>query len=174
MRTLLVLGFLLPAVPALAQITTAPPQRDYNIAGQPVTNIVDRPVISISGAFLPAPKEPGDAPAYLTVINAGGADRVVGVTCADAQGTTLSENNPKPRRYPGLSPMGTNHLPVLFAVDVPAHGTLTLKPGGVHIVLQDMAYTPRPGQQLGCTAEFEKYGPVDFMLPVVADDSQAK
>ena len=163
LATLLLLG-----APALARAQKAPGVKNFNVAGTPILKMPAMSDIRIASAYMPAPNKTGDQPAYITVVNTGDADDLVGVSCADAQGTTISETNPKKRENPGLEPMGTNELPILISVPVPAHGRLVLKPGGIHFVLQDLSFVPRPGQTLGCTLNFRYFGQVDFTLPVVA------
>ncbi len=170
------LGFLavLCAGPAMAQTARPATIGSLNIAGTPILKMPSMSDITIKSAYMPAPDKTGDQPAYATFTNTGSADDLVGVSCADAQGTTISETNPKKRKNPGLSPMGTNELPILLSVPVPAHGDLVLKPGGIHFVLQDLSFVPRPGQTLGCTVNFRYYGQIDFDLPVVARDTVPK
>ncbi len=171
---LMMAAMLVAGAPAMAQVAAPPRLANLNIAGTPMLTLSSHSEITIVNPYMIAPDKTGDQPAYVTIVNDGGEDQLTGVSCAEAQGTTISETNPRKRRYPGLAPMGTNHLPILISVDVPAHGRVTLAPGGLHFVLQDLAFVPRPGQSFGCALDFRNFGRIDFNLPVVARDAVPK
>jgi copper(I)-binding protein len=167
------LPVLFAAAPALAQIDSAPDTKNVVIDGAPRTVLPDGtgPTLRITGAWTPATTKRGNAPAYLVIDNTGAADTLIGASCSNAQGTVMKMANPPHLHYPGLAPMGSDETPILISIDVPANGHLELKPGGDHLVLQDVSTPSRPGDTIGCVLQFRSGGPMDVRLQVRTDDS---
>ena len=57
------------------------------------------------------------------------------------------------------------------AIDVPAHGSLTLEPGGYHIMLIDLKKPLVAGEQLPLTLQFEHAGQVDVTVDIKSSDA---
>lgn len=57
------------------------------------------------------------------------------------------------------------------AIDVPAHGQLTLEPGGYHIMLIDLKKPLVAGEQLPLTLQFEHAGQVDVIVDIKSSDA---
>lgn len=57
--------------------------------------------------------------------------------------------------------------PVEGGLEIPAGGTVELKPGGLHIMFMEVAEPYREGTTVPVTLEFEKAGKVDVELPVL-------
>ena len=57
------------------------------------------------------------------------------------------------------------------AIDVPAHGNLTLEPGGYHVMLIDLKKPLIPGEQLPLTLQFEHAGQVDIVVDIKTSDA---
>ena len=56
--------------------------------------------------------------------------------------------------------------PVEGGLEIPAGGTLELKPGGLHLMFMSVSEPFREGGSVPLTLEFEKAGKVDVVLPV--------
>lgn len=52
------------------------------------------------------------------------------------------------------------------ALEVPAKSTVTLRPGGLHVMLFDLKQPLKPGDVVPLTLTFEKAGPVDVEVQV--------
>ena len=103
--------------------------------------------------------------AYVTVINKGNvADRLTGVSCACAAAATLHTTT----TANGMTQM--NEVP---GFDIPAGGTLTLAPGGNHIMLSGLTDHPKDGDVETLTFTFAKAGAITIKVPV-ANDAGAK
>jgi copper(I)-binding protein len=118
-----------------------------------------------AGASTPSPTRasdaqhaaPMDTAVYLTIHNAGQADRLIGATCDLAGQVELHEMENQDgvltmRRVPGMA--------------VPAGGNLILKPDGSHIMLLDLKRDPRLGEVLDVTLQFERAGTVPVRAEV--------
>jgi copper(I)-binding protein len=84
--------------------------------------------------------------AYMTIENTGGVDRLVGVSgdvAAMIQVHQTKESN-------GMMVMEE----VMGGVDVPANGTLELKPGGYHVMLMNVTSQLKPGDTFRLTLTF--------------------
>lgn len=105
----------------------------------------------------PTPPSAKLAAGYLTVVNAGAADRLVGASSPVAARveTHVTRNDGgifRMRQVPGL--------------DVPANGRLELKPAGAHLMLVDLERPLRQGEKVPVTLRFEKAGEVKLELVV--------
>jgi len=102
----------------------------------------------------------GPAPngaAYLTVQNAGEADRLVAVSGDVAERVELHthrmENNVMQMRQ-------------VDAIDVPAGGAATLQPGGLHVMLIGLKQPLKEGEHFPLVLTFEKAGEVSVEVTV--------
>ncbi len=96
--------------------------------------------------------------AYFTVANAGkDADRLVAVSSPVAATASLHT----------MSMEGTMmKMRAVASLPVPAGGTLTLAPGGYHVMLEDLAKPLVKGDKIPLRLTFEKAGPVDVVVNV--------
>jgi copper(I)-binding protein len=102
----------------------------------------------------------GTAPGalYLTIRNAGeAADRLVGVATPAARMAELHVTTTEG----GVVTMG--HAETL---DLPAGQTVTLAPGGTHIMLMGLAAPLKQGQTVQLTLQFEGAGSVEVSAPI--------
>lgn len=107
-------------------------------------------------ATLPGQKAAGG---YLTVANKGGeADRLVGASSPLAGKvevhTMAVVDNVMTMR------------PVEGGLEIPAGGSVELKPGGYHLMFMDVAAPFAEGETVPVTLEFEKAGHAELLLPV--------
>jgi periplasmic copper chaperone A len=52
------------------------------------------------------------------------------------------------------------------AIDVPANGTVTLAPGGLHMMLEGLSAPLKPGERVPVTLQFEKAGAKQVELAI--------
>ena len=105
------------------------------------------------------------AAGYLTIRNDGDApDRLVSVT-SEAAG----------RIAPHTMSMadGLMKMRPLADVTIPAHATVTLKPGADHLMLEDLARPLKPGEHFAATLSFDKAGAFPVTFSVEAIGAQA-
>ncbi len=97
--------------------------------------------------------------AYMTLRNATGqADRLVAASTPVGRAefhTMTMENNIMRMRQ-------------VTAIDIPAGGTATLQPSGLHIMLVDLREPLRAGAQVPLTLRFERAGTIEVSVPVQA------
>jgi len=107
------------------------------------------------------PKGASSAAGYLTVTNGGTApDRLTCVSsdaAAQCQIHTMSMEG-------GVMKM----RPVEGGLEIPAGGTVTLKPGGLHVMLVNLKHPLEPGKMVELTLKFEKAGTLNVELPIAA------
>ena len=107
------------------------------------------PAVSVEGAWARAtvPAQMGSA-AYFTIRNSGGADKLLSVAspAADASLHSTSMDN------------GVMRMRPLQELDIPAKGTVELKPGGMHVMLMGLKQPLQAGDTLELDLRFEKSG----------------
>jgi len=96
------------------------------------------------------------AAAYVTV-ESGDGDRLTGVSTSAAQTAEL---------HSMTMDNGVMKMRQVDAIDLPAGQVVTLKPGGYHIMLTDLAKPLKEGQSFPLTLSFAKAGPREVMVPV--------
>ncbi len=94
---------------------------------------------------------------FLTVGNSGGADRLVGVSCACSQTAEL---------HSMAMDGGVMKMRKLEAIDIPAKGSVVLEPGGMHLMLIGLKAPLAEGQSVPLELRFDKAGVVKTMLRV--------
>jgi copper(I)-binding protein len=98
--------------------------------------------------------------AYFTLRNEGAApDRLVDVSVPAAGHAMLHETR--------LSADGVARMEHVMALEVPAGGAVTLAPGGLHVMLMDLAAPLTQGSEIRLTLTFEKAGTVTIAAPVL-------
>ena len=105
----------------------------------------------------PTPPNAKLAAGYLTVVNAGAADRLVG---ASSPAAARVETHMTRKDGDIFRMREVEHL------DVPANGRLELKPAGAHLMLIDIRRPFRAGEKVPVTLRFEKAGEVKVELAV--------
>ncbi len=107
------------------------------------------------------PKSAAAGVAYLTITNNGNAaDRVSCVSSDDSaqcQIHTMTMDN-------GVMKM----RPVEGGLEIAPGQTITLKPGGLHVMLVDLKHPLEAGKAAEATFQFEKAGTVKVAFPVLA------
>ena len=130
------------AAPALAQ--------DITIGSLSLTNLWARAT---------PPKAPTGA-GYLTIANTGSApDTLVAVSTPVAETSELHIMEVK-------NGIMTMH-PVEGGIKIPAGETVTLAPGGYHLMFITLKHDLKQGEELPVTLTFAKAGTVKAMLPIM-------
>lgn len=104
------------------------------------------------------------AGAFLTIQNSGDADRLVAIG-SDAASQVQVHVTEKQG--------DVMKMRAVDAVDVPAHGSVALQPGGMHIMLIGLKGPLQAGAQVPLTLRFEKAGEVHLTATVQAPGAMA-
>ena len=106
--------------------------------------------VGMENAYLDPPSG-GTVRGYMVIKNNGDtADRLVSITSPWARTISLTE--------------GTSATALPW-ITVPAHGTVTLKPGGYSFVMSGLARTPKLGDTIPLTVSFAASGTVYVFAP---------
>jgi len=142
----------------LATAIAAAPTRAHS--GEPQPGRAEAGDLTISGAWIRgAPPVASVTAGYLTVTNSGEeADRLVAVEAPFA-GTSEIHTT---RVEDGAMTMA----PVEDGLRIGPGETLTLAPGGHHLMLMALREPPEPGETRTLTLVFEKAGSVTLSMPV--------
>jgi len=98
---------------------------------------------------------------YLTIMNSGSAaDRLVSATSAIAGKVEIHDMKVEN----GVMKM----RPLADGLDIPAGKTVTLAPGGFHVMFMKLSEPFKEGEMVKATLVFEKAGPVEIMFPIAA------
>lgn len=95
--------------------------------------------------------------AFFTVENSGEVDRLVAVSSDISQRVELHTH-----RMEG----NVMQMRPVEAIEVPAHGTATLQPGGFHVMLIGLAQPLKEGDRFPLTLTFERAGTVTVEVKV--------
>ena len=138
---------LLAVIVALVMLPIGATAQQGNIV---VSNEWARPIL-IAG-------RPGGA--YFYIKNNGAtADKLIGVT---------SSVSPRVEMHEHTMTDGVMKMSQVMSIDVPAGGTVELKPGGYHIMLFDTNNKYGPGDKIDLTLEFESGATLEKELDVMA------
>jgi copper(I)-binding protein len=106
------------------------------------------------------PKGASSGAAYLTVVSAGTApDRL---SCASSDAAAKCEIHSMTLEG-GVMKM----RPVEDGLEIKPGETVTLKPGGYHVMLVDLKHPLEPGKTVEVTLQFEKAGTIKMALPIL-------
>lgn len=112
----------------------------------------------VSGAY--ARESSGEeAAVYMTITDFGAADRLLRATSDAAADVQIHEN-----RVEGA----TASMHPLDGLDIPAGGSVELKPGGLHVMLLGLRGPLEPGDIVSITFEFRVSGKLALEVPVRA------
>ena len=116
--------------------------------------------IEIIHPNIPQPAEKAMAgAAYMGISNDGDtADRLIGVEIAIAAQATIHQTLVTAEGVASMTPMA--------AIDLPAHDTVVLEPGGFHIMLMGLKAPLVEGQMVPATLIFEHAGRVEMEFMV--------
>ena len=119
------------------------------------------PRLEVSGYARPTVAGQSGSAAYLLIRNAGGgADRLLSASSPAVQSISVHES----RTQGGVARMrGAEPL------TIEGGATLTMAPGGLHLMLMGLRSPLRPGEQLPLTLSFERSGPLQTAIPIQMD-----
>lgn len=107
-------------------------------------------------------KAPSVAPVlggYVTIVNSGSeADRLLGGSTSVAERLEIHQSS----IIDGVARM----RPAKEGIDIPAGATVSLQPGGAHIMLINPRQRPDEGEKFKATLQFEKAGAVEVEFVV--------
>jgi copper(I)-binding protein len=110
---------------------------------------IEDPYAELSPLFI------GSGSFYMTIQNAGGRDKLVGVTAS------------LPKTVIEIHDVRDNRMVRLEEIAVPARDTVELKPGSLHMMIFNMPKTIKEGSEVTLTLRFERSGertvPVRFL-----------
>jgi copper(I)-binding protein len=118
--------------------------------------------IQVVRAWARAPAGGGPAAMYFTLHDFGPADRLTSVS-TDAAGMAMLHESSEAN--------GMDSMRMLAAIDLPAGGTVTMRPGGLHVMLMDMNRVLAAGQTLHATLTFDHAPPITVAVPVLPPGS---
>jgi hypothetical protein len=116
--------------------------------------------VMVKGAFARASAVPTAraGTVYLTITNnSSKADRLLSVTTAASDTTQVHENVEKD---------GVATMKPVEALEIPAGGTVELKPGGLHVMLTGLKAPLKKGGMIMLELKFEQAGTVEVMAQV--------
>lgn len=148
-RTDLVRPFSRLAGAALLTVAAAASAQDAKLGAITVSAAQARPTVAGQAA----------GGAFLRLENAGPADRLVAAS-APAVGRVELHT----MRMEG----DVMRMRQIDAIDLPAGGTVELKPGGMHLMLMGLKAPLKSGDTVPVTLRFEKAGEVTVAVPVKA------
>jgi len=161
MRTLLVLGLVCLTLPFTLSACEKVEQRTTTISSSSdASGVVTQSSLSMTNYAMRAAlgNNPNTA-AYVTITNKGNTDdRLISVACECATTTTLHTMK-----------MNGATMEMAEAKDgfvIRSGDTLVFKPGGNHIMLENLTHRPVEGETVNVTLVFEKAGPVTLPMLV--------
>jgi copper(I)-binding protein len=122
------------------------------------------PGLELSGAWTPAVTETGtETPLYLTIANrASEPEELLRVRCpvahfSEKRTTDKGEGAPSARE--------------VKTIPIPANETVTLAPGGLHVMLLETTQVLKQGDTFSCTLAFRKAGSRQVEVTVAAQEA---
>lgn len=118
-----------------------------------------------------APKTAGAGAAYLVLKNSGSTpDALVGASSPAAETAEVHETyvveSPMGSAMPGASGGAVMGMRPIARVEIPAGGTLELKPGSYHIMLMNLKQELKVGDTVEVTLMFENADPITVTAEV--------
>ncbi|MBI3446368.1 MAG: copper chaperone PCu(A)C [Magnetospirillum sp.] len=114
--------------------------------------------IEVSNAFMrAAPVAGGTGAAFMTIVNHGGADRLISAEADISKSVELHTHVKDGDVY---------RMRKVDALAVAEHGSAELKPGGDHIMFIGLNAPVKEGTKVPLTLKFEKAGSIVVQLPV--------
>jgi periplasmic copper chaperone A len=116
--------------------------------------------ITVIDAFARASATPNpmSGAAYISVKNNGGeADQLLRITAEGVGSIMLHET----KMSDDMSSMMETDLP-----EIAANSTLTMAPGGLHLMLMGLEKPLKKGENLKLVLTFEKFGPLEVSVPI--------
>jgi copper(I)-binding protein len=150
------------AMAPAAEAELAPVPAPTGEAAVPTPLATPQAALAVADAWVaPTPKGAKVAAGFFTVGNAGvEEDRIVAAASPRATRIELRETSTVGGK--------AKTLPVKGGIQIPAVGTITLKPDGLHLAFIGIKEPFIEGQTIPVTLTFEKAGPIEIALTVKA------
>ena len=117
--------------------------------------------VAIGGPWVRAAQSGGMTAAYMTITNGTLAnDTLVSVSTPAATAATVHETKTDASGMTGMHPVE--------GIKIPAGGSVSLEPGGYHIMLEGLTGNLTPGQVVKLTLTFKTAGAIDVSAEVRA------
>lgn len=117
--------------------------------------------VAIKDAWVRAAQSGGTTAAYMTITNGSGADdTLVSVSTPAAMSASIHETSTDASGMTGMHPVE--------GIKVPAGGTVTLEPGGYHVMLMGLTGDLAAGQVVRLTLTFKTSGTIEVSAEVRA------
>ena len=134
-------------------------------------------IVTVGGAWARAAQSGGTSAAYMTITNGTlSADSLTGVSSPAAASASLHETMTVASALPGVSGMpgasgvsGMTGMQPVDAINIPAGGTVTLEPGGYHVMLEGLTDNLAAGQTVRLTLTFKGAGPIEVSAEIRAN-----
>lgn len=118
-------------------------------------------IVTIGGAWARAAQSGGTSAAYMTITNGTLADdTLVSVSTSAAASASLHETKTDASGMTGMQPVD--------GIKIPAGGTVSLEPGGYHVMLMELTGNLAAGQTVRLTLTFKGAGAIDVSAEVRA------
>jgi len=98
----------------------------------------------------------GNGAVFLTILNHGPADRLIGASLPGTRATELHTH-----QHDG----GVMRMRPVQAIAIPAQGQAELRPGGDHIMAIGLSPAPAVGESVPLVLTFEHAGPLEIAVP---------
>lgn len=132
-----------------------PPEQSFTAGDLTVTGAFSR-------ATLPNAKTAGG---FLVIENAGQTpDRLLGASTEGAKKTEIHEMK--------MEGDVMKMAKLADGLEIPAGSTVTLEPGGYHVMMMGIVQPLRPNECLAVTLQFEKAGDLEVMLSIGKPDAE--
>ena len=116
--------------------------------------------IRITGGFAYSPITQESGAAYFTIRNISDKpDTLVSVESSIAKSAMI---------HGSMEPEGATGMARIERLPIPPGQEVTLKPGGTHLMLEQLSRLPKPGERWPVTLIFSRAGRVNLELPVRA------
>jgi periplasmic copper chaperone A len=116
--------------------------------------------LRITGGFAYAPITQESGAAYFTIRNTGDQpDTLVSVLSPIAKSAMI---------HGTMQSEGAAGMAMIERLPIPPGEEVTLKPGGTHLMLEQLSLLPKPGERMPVTLVFSRAGKVTLELPVRA------
>jgi copper(I)-binding protein len=125
-------------------------------AGSAASGGGDRPRLSVTGAYVRAPGPSAEVEAFATIRNAGGDPDSLITVRADASTIVMMHRG------------GGASMEMVDGAALPAHRTVTMTGGGLHIMIMQPVRRLRPGDYVRLTFVFARSAPLSVNAPVTA------
>lgn len=114
--------------------------------------------LTISQGWSRAAGAGGTGAGYLTITNRGrAADRLLAASSPASRGVELHTH---------VREGDVMRMRPVTAIEIPAGGTVTLQPGGLHLMLMGLAASLNQGETVPVTLRFERAGEVQVALAI--------